>query len=164
MHIGWGDHFSLWEERLFVEGVEALSVLQGLGSGLPLKMYWTWGSYCGSSKVIVVLATPFLRNMSFSASASVSLLLEMINLSPFFIVKYTFHCPTFSLCTYDPYVYPFWIKYCSISILLFVCTYSLLDYQKDFIPHPSHSYMNYLSDWKIYCLNHLIITSKYLPI
>ena len=51
MHIGWGDHFSLWEERLFVEGVEALSVLQGLGSGLPLKMYWTWESYCDSSKV-----------------------------------------------------------------------------------------------------------------
>ena len=120
--------------------------------------------------------------MSFSASASVSLLLEMINLSPFFIVKYTFQCPTFSLCAYDPYVYPFWIEILpnvqsAIHLQLFSpwlperfysssisFLHELFKWLEDLLSQPSHYYIKistYLSDCGFFlCVLFVLIIDK----
>lgn len=51
VHIGWGDNFPLWEERLFIEGIKAFSVLRGLGSGLFPQSVPNLGKLTWSSKV-----------------------------------------------------------------------------------------------------------------
>ena len=179
MHIGWGNHFSLWEERLFVEGVEALSVLQGLGSGLPLKMYWTWESYCDSSKVShrggqkSVIGNTILKEHVFFCICICFIVTWNDQFITFFIVKYTFQCPTFILCAYDPYVYPFWIKILpnvqsAIHLQLFSpwlperfysssisFLHELFKWLEDLLSQPSHYYIKistYLSDCGFFCV------------